>query len=151
MVAGIVGILFAAGFCAIGLPMGILLGLFIGLLNMVPYLQLISIPVALFFGVVHALELGTNIWSYLVLIGAIYIVVQLIQDLYLTPKIMGKITGFSPAIILLSLSVWGKLLGLLGLIIALPMTALLYAYYCRYITHVKANIAVSEDSTSTPD
>lgn len=147
MVAGIVGILFALGFWLIGLPMGILIGLFVGVLNMVPYLQLISIPIALFFGVVHALEMGSSIWGYLGIIGIIYVVVQLLQDIYLTPKIMGKITGFSPAIILLSLSVWGKLLGLLGLIIALPMTALLYAYYCRYVTHVKAK-AVAEESSS---
>ncbi len=150
IVAGIVGILFALGFWTIGLPMGILLGLFIGLLNMVPYLQLISIPVALFFGIVHALELGGNVWGYLGLVGGIYVVVQLIQDVYLTPKIMGKITGFSPAIILLSLSVWGKLLGMLGLIIALPMTALLYAYYCRYFTHIQSNAAALADENSSP-
>ncbi len=148
IVAGIVGVLFALGFWMIGLPMGILLGFFIGVLNMVPYLQLISVPVALFFGIVHALELGTNIWGYLGIIGGIYIVVQLVQDLYLTPKIMGKITGFSPAIILLSLSVWGKLLGVLGLIIALPMTALIYAYYCRYFIHSMPDTAALTDEST---
>jgi len=46
---------------------------------------------------------------------------------------MGKVTGLSPAMIMLSLSIWGKILGLLGLIIALPMTYLLLAYYRRFL------------------
>ena len=64
---------------------------------------------------------------------AVYCVAQAIQDLYLTPKIMGKAMGLNPAIILLSLSVWGTLLGFLGLIIALPLTTLLLAYYDEYL------------------
>ena len=46
---------------------------------------------------------------------------------------MGKVTGFNPAVILLSLSVWGKLLGILGLLIALPVTFLIHSYYKRYL------------------
>lgn len=46
---------------------------------------------------------------------------------------MGKITGLNPAIILLSLSIWGSLMGMLGMIIALPLTSLLLSYYQRYI------------------
>ncbi len=56
-------------------------------------------------------------------------VVQIIQDVILVPKIMGKVTGLNPAMIMLSLSIWGKLLGLLGMIIALPVTYLLLVYY----------------------
>jgi predicted PurR-regulated permease PerM len=46
---------------------------------------------------------------------------------------MGKVTGLNPAMMMLSLSVWGKLLGLLGMIIALPVTYLLLVYYRRLI------------------
>ena len=49
------------------------------------------------------------------------------------PKVMGKITGLNPAIILLSLSVWGALMGIVGMIIALPCTSLMLSYYQRYI------------------
>ena len=128
-VAAIVGVLFALGFWLIGLPMGILLGLFIGLLNMVPYLQLIGLIPAVLFAMVHAIETGTGVFVVLGLTGLVFVVVQIVQDTVLTPKIMGKVTGLNPAMILLSLSVWGKLLGLFGLIIALPMTCLLLAYY----------------------
>ena len=67
---------------------------------------------------------------------AVYIVVQAIQDLYLTPKIMGKYMGLNPAIILLSLSIWGTLLGFIGLIIALPLTTLVLSYYNRYVIEI---------------
>jgi predicted PurR-regulated permease PerM len=67
----------------------------------------------------------------------VFAVVQLIQDTFLTPKIMGKVMGLNSAIILLSLSIWGSLLGILGMIIALPLTTLLITYYQRYIVKRK--------------
>lgn len=132
-VASIVGVLFAIGFAMIGLPLSILLGLFIGLLNMVPYLQTIGLIPALLLAGVHALETGTSFWVVFGLTGLVFLVIQAIQDMVLVPKIMGKVMGLSPAMILLSLSIWGKLLGFLGLIIALPVTCLLLAYYKRII------------------
>jgi len=63
----------------------------------------------------------------------VFAVVQIIQDTFLVPKIMGKVAGLNSAIILLSLSIWGSLLGMLGMIIALPMTTLLLTYYQKYV------------------
>ena len=128
-----VGIIFAIGFYIIGLPLGIVLGLFIGLLNMVPYLHLISLIPCTLLCVVSAVDGGESFWTLWVECMLLYIVCQAIQDLFLTPKIMGKYMGLNPAIILLSLSIWGSLLGLIGLIIALPLTTLLLSYYNRYI------------------
>lgn len=134
VIAFIVGLLFALGFWLIGLPMGILLGLFVGLLNMVPYLQVVGlIPVGLF-AIAGALGTGESIWVMLVLVLAVFAVVQVIQDAVLVPRIMGSVTGFNPAVILLSLSIWGKLLGVLGLLIALPVTFLAHSYYKRFLT-----------------
>jgi predicted PurR-regulated permease PerM len=132
-VAALVGVLFAVGFTLIGLPMGILLGLFIGLLNMVPYLQLLALPPAFILALFHALETGQGFLAMLGLTALVFLVVQIIQDALLVPRIMGKVTGLNPAMILLSLSIWGKLLGLFGLLIALPMTCLLLAYYRRLL------------------
>ncbi len=132
-VASIVGGLFAAGFMLIGLPLGILLGLFIGLLNMVPYLQLIGLIPAALLALIHALEMESSFWVILGLTGLVFVVVQIIQDAILVPKIMGRVTGLNPAMILLSLSIWGKLLGIFGLLIALPMTFLLLVYYRRFL------------------
>ncbi|WP_029895501.1 AI-2E family transporter [Desulfohalovibrio reitneri] len=133
MVAGTVGILFALGFALMGLPFGILFGLVLGLMNMVPYLQLLGIPPALFLALVQSVQTGDPFWMVLGQVALVFIVVQSLQDGFLIPRIMGGITGLSPAVILLSLSVWGKLLGLLGLLIAIPVTCLLLAYYNRYL------------------
>lgn len=133
LVAAIVGVLFAIGFYIVGLPMGIVLGLFIGLLNMVPYLQLISIIPTIALCLVYSVGGGAPFWTIFWQCMAVYIIVQAIQDLFLTPRIMGKAMGLNPALILLSLSVWGSLMGFIGLIIALPMTTLLISYYDTYI------------------
>ena len=133
MVALCVGVLFSIGFLIIGFPMAIALGMFIGLLNMVPYLQLLGFVPTILLAVVKAADTGQSFW--VVLLGAlvVFAVVQVIQDTVLTPKIMGRVTGLNSAIILLSLSIWGSLLGILGMIIALPLTTLLISYYQQYI------------------
>lgn len=135
LIASIVGILFSIGFIIIGLPMGVVLGLFIGMLNMVPYLQIISLPITALLCIVCTTSTGVDFWTIFWESMAVYVVVQCIQDLILTPKIMGKAMGLNPAIILLSLSIWGTVLGFMGLIIALPLTTLLLSYYNIYVVN----------------
>jgi len=132
-IAGILGIFFATGFSLVGLPMGILLGFFVGLLNLVPYLQLLGLIPAVVLAAIHALETGQSFWVVMGMTGLVFAVVQIIQDAVLVPRILGKAMGLSPAVMLLSLSIWGKLLGMLGLLIALPMTCLVLAYYRRLV------------------
>ncbi len=136
LVAGIVGILFAIGFQIIGLPMGIGIGLFIGLLNLVPYMQALGIPPCILLGLIQSAETSRPVWVVMLCIAAVFIIVQTIQDMVLVPKIMGDVTGMGPAWILLSLSVWGSLLGFVGMIIALPVTTLLVSYYKRFVLHM---------------
>jgi len=133
LVACCVAVLFAIGFSIIGLPLAILMGIFIGLLNMVPYLQIVgTIPCLLLAGL-KALEQGDNFFGALGLVLLVFGVVQLIQETVLVSRFQGEAMGLSPAIILLSISVWGKLLGFLGLILALPLTCLGLTYYRRYL------------------
>lgn len=133
LVAFIVGVTFAIGFKIVGLPMAITIGLFIGVLNLVPYLQTIGVLPVAFLALVQSVETGTNFWIVLLGCFIVFIVVQGIQDLFLVPKIMGKAMGLNPAVILLSLSIWGSLLGIVGMIIALPITTLLISYYKRFV------------------
>lgn len=133
LIALIVGILFSIGFSIIGFPMAIGLGLFIGLLNMVPYMQVIGLVPTIFLALLEARDTDRSFWWLMLLALIVFAVVQLIQDLILTPRIMGKVMGLKPAIILLSLSVWGSLLGIIGLIIALPLTTLIWSYYKRLL------------------
>lgn len=133
IIAMLVGVLFAIGFQIIGLPMGVIFGLFIGVLNLVPYLQLISLPIAAILCIVAAATGHVDFWWILGETMAIYLIVQTIQDMILTPRIMGQAMGLNPAIILLSLSIWGTLLGFLGMIVALPLTTLVLSYYDMYV------------------
>lgn len=133
LIAFIVGVLFSIGFSIIGLPMAVGLGMFIGLLNLVPYLQTVGILPAVLLVLLRCSQTGENFWLLLLYCFVVFLIVQGIQDIVLTPRIMGKVMGLKPAVILLSLSVWGSLLGFIGLIIALPLTTLLISYYRRYL------------------
>ena len=133
LVAAIVGVLFAIGFSIIGLPLAITMGLFIGLLNLVPYLQTVGFIPVIFLALLQSMETGQSFWWFMLAVFIVFVVVQSTQDLLLVPKIMGKAMGLNPAIILLSLSVWGALFGIIGMIIALPATTLLISYYTRFV------------------
>ena len=133
LVAFCVGVLFSIGFLIIDFPLAIGLGMLIGLLNLVPYLQVIGFVPTLLLAVLKTSDTGGNFWLILGSALLVFVVVQIIQDGFLVPRIMGKVTGLNPAIILLSLSIWGSLLGMIGMIIALPLTTLMLSYYRRYI------------------
>lgn len=132
LVALCVGVLFSIGFVIIDFPVAIGFGLFIGALNLIPYLQLVSLLPLTMLALMKAANTGENFWAILFAALVVLCVVQAIQDLFLVPRIMGKRMNLHPAVILLALSVWGKLLGLLGMIVALPITTLLIGYVKRY-------------------
>lgn len=148
-VALCVGILFSIGFLIIDFPLAIGLGLFIGVLNLVPYLQIIGFIPTVVLAILKAADTGGNFWLILAAALAVFAIVQAIQDGFIVPRVMGKITGLNPAIILLSLSVWGSLMGMLGMIIALPLTTLMLSYYQRFIIN-KEPIRRDETTSDTP-
>lgn len=133
LIAFLVGILFAIGFVIIDFPLAIPLGLFIGMLNLVPYLQGLGFIPTIILALLKAHDTGENFWAIIIAALAVFAIVQAIQDWVLVPRIMGKMTGLNAATILLALSVWGALLGFVGLIIALPLTTLIISYYKRFV------------------
>ena len=137
MVALCMGIMFCIGFTIIGFPMAIGLGILIGIMDLVPYLHTFALIHTAFLAMLKAADTGQNFWLVFGLAFLVFCVVQIITDMVVTPKIMGKAMGLNPAILLLSLSVWGALLGFIGLIVALPLTTLLIAYWQRYVTREK--------------
>ena len=147
LVAFCVGVLFSVGFVIIDFPIAIGFGLFIGVLNLVPYLQIVSLLPMLLLAMLKAANTGDNFWLILVGALAVLCIVQAIQDLFLVPCIMGRRMNLHPAFILLSLSVWGKLLGVLGMIVALPLTTLLLGYLKSYHT---LNSQASGDDNEGP-
>ena len=128
-------VFFAIEFYIIGLPMAIAFGLFVGILNMVPYLQLISIPIAAFLCLVATAATGGSFWVMFGWVILAYIICQVIQDMVLIPTIMKNQMGLNPAIIFLSLSLWVYVMGFIGLIIGLPLTTLIISYYYEFVLH----------------
>jgi len=145
LVAFLVGVLFSIGFLIIDFPLAVGFGLFIGLLNMVPYLQLIALVPTVLLALLKAADTGESFWWILACALLVFCIVQVIQDTIIVPKVMGRITGLNPAIILLSLSIWGALMGVVGMIIALPCTTLILSYYKRYIKKREDEESISTD------
>ncbi len=123
IIAFLQGLLFAAGFSLVGLSYGFVIGLLLGFLNIIPYLGSIiglamAIPLAL-------LQQGGG-WTTCVLTLAVFVVVQQIEGWFLTPKIMGDRTGLHFMAIIVAIFFWGTALGgILGMILAIPLTAFL--------------------------
>lgn len=144
LIALTVGVLLAIGFSLIGLPLAIVLGIFIGLLNFIPYMQALGIIPLGLSAVLMALQNGESILVSFAFAYGVLFLVQIIQDSFLVPKIMGAKMGMRPSLILLALSVWGYLFGFFGMLIALPATMSLYAIYMRYVLRDSDYIALME-------
>ena len=128
-------VFYVIGFYLAGLPLWFPMAMLVGVLYMIPYFQYVTlIPVALLCAV-SALGGGDPFLVGLGKCALVYVFSQSICDYLITPHVMKKELGLNPAIILLSLSVWGILLGIIGMIIALPVTALIMQYYQRYISN----------------
>lgn len=134
LVALCMGIMFCIGFTIMDFPMAIGLGILIGVLDLVPYLHTFALIPTAFLAMLKAADTGQNFWVVFGLAFGLFALVQVISDMVVTPHIMGKAMGLNPAILLLSLSVWGAILGFIGLIVALPLTTLLITYWKKYVT-----------------
>lgn len=126
-------VMFSIGFWIIGLKMWLPMGIFVGLISFVPYIQIAGFVPAAVLAFLETMQGGRPFFLTFFLVGVVYLVVQIIQDAVVTPRVMGKVMGLSPAIVLLALMVWGYIGGIVGLIIALPLTTTLVAYYKRYV------------------
>jgi predicted PurR-regulated permease PerM len=122
----------------IGLDFGLLIGLALCVLGIIPYLGIAIcwIPAAII-GAVQggsALIPGDPWWALPLAVTIIFIVVQQIDGFFITPRIVGEAVGLHPMTVIASVLVWGLLLGgLLGAILAVPMTASVKVLFQRYI------------------
>lgn len=127
IIAFLQGLLFAIGFTAVGLKYGAVLGFALGFLNVIPYLGSmvglsITLPLAYF-------QDGGGLVTLCCVI-AVFLVVQSIEGYILTPKIMGDRTGLHPMAIIFAIFFWGTALGgILGMILAIPLTAFLVVFW----------------------
>ncbi len=121
------GILFAVGFSIVGLRYGLILGLLLGFLNVIPYLgSMVGLGVAL----PLALFQDSGGWSMVLGVLVVFTIVQTIEGYVLTPRIMGEQTGLHPMAIIVAIFFWGSALnGITGMILAIPLTAFFVVFW----------------------
>jgi predicted PurR-regulated permease PerM len=138
VVALFVGVAMVVGLSLIGLPYGILIGMLCGVLSIVPYLGVVlTIVPALVIAWVN-----TEHWVQPSLVLVVFSTVQMLEGFFVSPKVMGNRTGLHPLTVIIAILVWSQILpGLLGAILAIPLTAtlrvLLYRYvWCRVVPEI---------------
>lgn len=151
LIALILAAYLAIGFGLMGLPMGITLGLIIGLVNFVPYLQIVTYPPLILCCALQSVATGQSFWVILLIAVVIMQISELLQDMVLRPAIMQKSLGMRASIILLSIAVWGSLLGALGIFFALPLTMVIYYFYMKYVVGEPIPLYSTDESKRTKE
>lgn len=150
LISLIVGVCYPIGFSIVGIPMAVVIGILNIILFMIPYMVYLSVLPVTLMCLFKSMETGQDFWLIWVECLAVYAFVETFSDLFLTPKIMGKALGLNPAVILLSLSVWGTLLGLLGMLIALPATTIIIKWTKLSLASWRDKLDSQNPPTSTP-
>jgi len=128
----ILGVLYGIGLWAVGLDLGILIGIIGGLLTFVPYLG--PATVVVLGGIASLVQFGD--WQHLAGVAVVFTVGQIIESYWLTPKLVGDRIGLHPMAVIFSVMAGGSLFGFLGMLLALPVAAvanvLLHFAHGRY-------------------
>ena len=118
----ILGLIYATGFTIAGLNFGFLIGFLIGLMSFIPYVgMMIGVTIVAIVGI---FEWGFNLESFAI-IGLIFLIGQIIESSFLTPKLIGSKIGLHPAWIIFGLFVCASLFGFIGVIFSVPLTAII--------------------------
>lgn len=141
LVAFIDGILVGMTLWIFGLPYGLVIGMFMAILGVIPYIGniLCLVPACIIAYVHFSLKanqtyLGSNPWMYVAAVCAIFFVVQQINSLLTAPKIVGDSVGLHPMTVIFSMLFWSILLGgFTGALLAVPLTAAVKVLFRRYI------------------
>ena len=147
-IALIMGVIMAVGFTLLGLKAGIFFGLALGLLNIVPYLGFVVglvtvLPVAYF-------QPEGGVQLVMLVLGVIAFT-QIVETTILTPKIMADRSGLHPALVVISILFWGTALGgVVGMILAVPLTAFLLALADHFKTRINTTVQLDKAHTNDP-
>jgi len=134
-VALILGVLYSAGLLTVGIDLAVVIGMLSGIAFIVPYLGTVLGVIA---ATIMALLEGGISWQILGAWG-VFAVVQSIEGTIITPKIMGDKVGLSPVIVIISLLIGAELLGLLGMLVAVPSAAVLKVFVREWIDRYQSS------------
>ena len=130
-----------------GLNFAPLIGLFVVILTMIPYIGIVIcwVPAVL----IAAFQWGD--WTHPLIVTIIFIVVQNLEGMFYAPRIVGKSVGLHPMTVIVSIFVWGLLIGgLLGPILAVPLTATIKVLLTRYVWGPRLRERVREQVGRVP-
>lgn len=151
------GLATGMGLMILGLDFGLLIGLMLCLFGMIPYLGIVicwipAIIIASVQGPSTFFPDGSPWWALPVLVTIIFAVVQQIDGLFITPKIVGESVGLHPMTVIVSVFVWALILGgLLGAILAVPLTASIKVLFQRYVWRARLAAQTVGGATSAID
>lgn len=159
LVAMIDGLLVGVALAIFQLPYGILIGVMLGIIGIIPFVgNIICLIPACFIAYVHFSSplvtthqwlLGSNPWMYVAAVAAIFVIVQQINSLITAPKIVGESVGLHPMTVIFSMLFWSLIMGgMLGALLAVPMTAAVKVLFRRYIWEKKINSNKSHENSA---
>lgn len=126
-------IAYLTGFSILGIPGAIIFALLAGVLAFIPYLQFFTlIPLSLSC-LVLTMETQNNFFIIFGIVIGIFIIMSIVEEMVLVPNIMEANIGMNPVIMILAVSVWAYILGLFGVLIAIPLTSLIITYVKRFV------------------
>jgi predicted PurR-regulated permease PerM len=127
IVCFIVGTLIGIGLYFLNLKFALIIGIVSGVFNFIPYLgPIVGVVLALIFA------LGSPWWTLLMIV-VLFVLVNQLEAIYLNPNILGKGLGLHPLTVILSMLICGQLLGILGVLVAVPLAAILKVLAIRYL------------------
>ena len=158
LVAMIDGLLVGIALAIFQLPYGVLIGLILGIIGVIPFVGNIIclIPACLIAYIhfsspavtTHQWLLGSNPWMYVAAVAAIFVIVQQINSLVTAPKIVGESVGLHPMTVIFSMLFWSLILGgMLGALLAVPLTAAVKVLFRRYIWEKKLNPSMVDEAS----
>lgn len=127
MIACILALIFSIGLSILQVPMGAVIGIVAGMANMVPYMSIVvGLVPALLFALIDNGDVMQLVWVLLIFVGG-----QSFEGLYLSPRIMSGEVGLHPVVVIVAIIVGGTLFGLAGVLLAVPVTAVLKVIFQR--------------------
>jgi predicted PurR-regulated permease PerM len=148
LVSLIDGVMIAVALLFLGLDFAILIGIMVGILGLIPYLGMMIcyIPAV----IIAAAQFGD--WLHPALVTLIFILANNIDGIFIAPKIVGESVGLHPLTVIISVLAWSLILGgLLGAILAVPLTATLKVLLKRYFWDRPASVSDSHHNQEQPD
>ncbi|MBW2509043.1 MAG: AI-2E family transporter [Deltaproteobacteria bacterium] len=145
-VMAILGVLYAAGYGAIGVPLALPIGILAGVLAFIPYVgSFTALGLALLMTM-----LDWQGWTQLIWVLGVHAVIQGLESFVITPKIMGDTVGISAIAVLLALLVGAELLGFTGVLLAVPAAAVLKILFQRVVTRYRGSSFYGEAADPVP-